>query len=87
MPSCLPISPSFMPSWRMIDQIQLRHSASIAGISRPVYVQRNSPHKLNISHSLKDLPPKVIFKPVFSVLLQICTILTQYLVLALSEKQ
>lgn len=26
-------------------------------------MQRNSPHKLNISHSLKDLPPKVIFNP------------------------
>lgn len=28
-----------------------------------ITVQRNSPHKLNISHSLKDLPPKVIFNP------------------------
>lgn len=30
MPSCLPISSSFMLSWRMIDQIQLRHSVSIS---------------------------------------------------------
>lgn len=63
MPSCLPISSPFMLSWRMIDQIQLRHSASTSGNSQPVSLYRNSPHKLNISHSLKDLPPKVIFNP------------------------